>query len=357
MHDGAYKQHFILFGYIVMFSVIFYVALHILGKYMLPFVTAWIAALLFQPLVNKCVSVTHLPRRLVGAIMLILMLSAGTLAVFLIVDRALIELRIFISYLGDNSSGIVDNITGYARNVLEKLHLNFIADNESVQKTVADMIAGSIEKFTSYVTSKLGSFIMKTPKILFITVVFVMASFYLISDFEKLNRYIGSLMPDRTVRALANIKNKILDTAVKYFRAYMIILLITFSELLVAFLILKVRYALLLAILIALLDLLPVIGVGTVLVPWAIMSMLTGKAGFGTALIVVYIIISIVRQISETHIIGAKLGLPAIVTLLSVYVGFRAAGIIGMIIGPFAAVMIKNFINYYSDVRNRQYQQ
>ena len=352
MREGAYKQHFILFGYLIMISALSYVALHILGKYMLPFVTAWIAALLFQPLVNKCVRLTHLPRRLVGAIMLILMLAAGTLVVFLLVDRALSELKVFISYLGDNSSGIVENITGYTESVLEKLHLNFIADNDSVQKTVSDMIGSSIEKFTSYVTSKVGSFIMKTPGILFITVVFVMASFYLISDFEKLNRYIGSLMPGRTVRALVNIKNKILDTAVKYFRAYMIILLITFSELLAAFLILKVRYALLLALIIALLDLLPVIGVGTVLVPWAAMSMITGKAGFGIALMIVYIIISIVRQISETHIIGANLGLPAIVTLLSVYAGFRAAGIIGMIIGPFAAVMIKNFINYYYDVKN-----
>ena len=76
--------------------------------------------------------------------------------------------------------------------------------------------------------------------------------------------------------------------------------------------------------------------------PWALICFITGKPGLGSGLLIVFILITVMREITESHIIGSQLGVPAILTLLSVYVGLRCAGIPGMLIGPFAALLIKN---------------
>ena len=98
---------------------------------------------------------------------------------------------------------------------------------------------------------------------------------------------------------------------------------------------------------VALLDLLPAVGVGTVMGRWALICFLSGRPGLGAGLLVAFVIITVMREISESHIIGSQLGIPAVVTLLSVYVGLRTAGILGMLIGPFAALLIKNIATFY----------
>ena len=349
MADKAYKRHFIIFGYAVMITAIVWAAFYILGKFLLPFAVAWLAALLFQPLINRFVKLTKLPRRIAGGAILVILLAFGILAAFLIANRAYGELKVLVNNLGENTPNIVGGVTDIGNSLIRKLKLSGSGEASYITETVAEAVQSGIGTLTSGITSRLGDFIMKLPEIFFITAVFIMASFYLISDFGRVNRYISSILPGRSVRVLGVLKNRIFDTAVKYFRAYMIILAITFAELLTGFLILGVRYALILAAVIALLDLLPAIGVGTVLVPWSVISFLTGDIKTGAGLLILLAVMMIVRQIAESHIIGSQLGIPAIVTLLAMYIGFRSAGLIGLIAAPFAAVIMKNFLTYYSE--------
>ena len=114
------------------------------------------------------------------------------------------------------------------------------------------------------------------PEKLFVLLIFLMAAFYLTLDFDRTEQKLASLLPARFVRVFGNIKGRLSRTVIAYIRAYLILLLITFAELLLAFSILRIRYALLLALLISLLDVLPAIGVGTVLLPWAGFCLLTG---------------------------------------------------------------------------------
>lgn len=136
-------------------------------------------------------------------------------------------------------------------------------------------------------------------------------------------------------------KRQLLGAFAGWLRAQATLMLITFGELAVGFLLLRVDLALLLAALVALVDALPVFGTGTVLLPWAVLALLGGDAGLALGLLAVYAAVSCVRSLLEPKLVGDKVGLPPLAALLAMYVGFRAFGVAGMILSPLAAILIK----------------
>ena len=126
-----------------------------------------------------------------------------------------------------------------------------------------------------------------------------------------------------------------MGTAAKYVRAYILLLSLTFCELFIGFAILKVPYPLLLALLTALVDILPILGVGAILVPWGLFEILIFKDIFtGVGLLIIYVIVAIIRQITEPKVVAGSLGLHPLLTLAAMYIGLKVFGILGMILGP-----------------------
>ena len=134
----------------------------------------------------------------------------------------------------------------------------------------------------------------------------------------------------------------VLKTALgSWLRAQGLLMLITFGELTAGFLFLQVDLALLLAVLVALVDALPVFGTGTVLLPWALLSLLSGNRRLALGLTVLYGLVSAVRSLLEPRLVGQKAGLPPLAALLAMYVGFKAFSVWGMIFCPLAAIFLK----------------
>ena len=141
---------------------------------------------------------------------------------------------------------------------------------------------------------------------------------------------------------MQKLKDASLFTFGRYMRANLIILIMTTVELTVGFLIIGVRYALLIAVVTALIDILPVFGSGAVLIPYAVISFVRGDFALGIKLVVLYAVVSFVRQISEPRIMGKSLGVHPLLSLMAVYIGYRFFGVIGMVFMPLLIVMIKN---------------
>ena len=117
---------------------------------------------------------------------------------------------------------------------------------------------------------------------------------------------------------------------------------LTAAELLIGFLLLSVDYAVLLALITAVLDALPVLGVGIVLIPYAILSFAMGNTVTGIGLLILYGVITVVRQIAEPRLVGKSLGLHPILMLIAFYAGWRLFGVAGVLIGPLLAMVIKS---------------
>lgn len=126
-----------------------------------------------------------------------------------------------------------------------------------------------------------------------------------------------------------------------WLRAQGILMLVTFGELAVGFLLLRVDLFLLLAALVALVDALPVFGTGTVLLPWALVTFLSGDWKLALGLLALYGLVSLVRSLLEPKLVGDKVGLPPLAALFAMYLGFKALGVPGMILAPLAAIFVK----------------
>ena len=197
--------------------------------------------------------------------------------------------------------------------------------------------------FTSMLTS-LGSFISDVvyviPKSLLFILVTVIASAYFAVGLEDVNAAVKRILPVRVIEALVKVKEGFLSTLLKYLRSYLLLLVITFGEMLLGLFLLRAPYPLVMAIVIALLDLLPVIGVGFVLIPWSAWSFVIDKTPFGIGLLVLFGVHTVLRQVIEPKIVGKNLGMHPLLTLIFIYVGYSVFGFIGIFLVPIFTVLV-----------------
>ena len=185
------------------------------------------------------------------------------------------------------------------------------------------------------------------PSVVLFLLVTLIACFYFAVDYKSIGRAMSALMPNG-LRARLPDRFRQSDwrdgagrAIRRYIRAYFLLFLLTAGELLIGFLILSVDYAVLFAILTALLDILPVLGVGTVLIPYAVVAFVTGDVFLGVGLLILYGVMTVVRQIVEPHLVGKSLGLHPVVMLIAFYAGWKLFGVAGVFAGPILAMLIK----------------
>ena len=200
-------------------------------------------------------------------------------------------------------------------------------------------------KFASgFLTDGAAAIAGKLPSVLFSAVITVVASCYIALDSEHLIRFAKDLLPKRICERIIRIRDIFRDNIFKYILGYILLSLIAFAELLIGFFLLRIRYAVLLAALTAFVDLLPVFGTGTVLIPWAVIDIISGNRSQAIGLLVIYAVISVVRYFAEPHIVGKRVGVDPLITLIAMVVGLRIGGLAGLLILPIACVVT---IQYY----------
>ena len=209
-----------------------------------------------------------------------------------------------------------------------------------------DGIAGQVsDGLGKWLTAFLGGILGAMPSILLFVTVTVISCYYFCLESHRVGGALISLLPKGIRCAVPDLKERISGTALGYVKAYAILFSVTVSLLMIGLLILRVQYALLLAIVIAIVDLLPVVGMGMVLIPWGVFALLSGDTVMGIGIFILFAVISITHQVLEPRLLGKGLGLHPLVTLLSMYIGFRLFGITGMISGPIAATIITAALN------------
>lgn len=187
------------------------------------------------------------------------------------------------------------------------------------------------------------------PSVLLSVVIGIIAWIFFTKDYNYIVRFIQNQLPDGKKNLLVEIKQVFSKTILKMLRAYGLIMLITFIELFIGFSILsavgimKNSYFLWIAAGVAVFDILPVAGSGGILIPWALFSLILGNYKQAIGLLVIYGVISIIRQYIEPKIVGNSLGVHPIVTLMGLYFGLKLFGFMGMILVPIIIMTLKAF--------------
>ena len=312
-----------------------------LGIYFWPFVIGIVIAVILEKPVEAIVKKTKISRKIVG-----------TIAVFItyIILGALIALAI--------TSLVNEAITLSTKipNIYENLKIEYKAIYTSITDlldrtppAVSDSVyniglnvLSKLATLTTKVANAIINFIMFVPNIIIYIVVTLLATLFLVTDRRTITKFMTDALPNSWVKKITDVIRKCFESLGSYLKALITLITLTFLELLIAFLILEVDYPLLIALIGAIIDALPIVGVSALLLPWAIYSAVTGNLSFGIALVVLYLIMTVIRQLVEPKIVSNKVGTHPFVTLLCMYLGFKLLGLAGLIIGPVFMIIFKN---------------
>lgn len=343
----------------MLFCVLFaIVALLFVGKYLLiailPFLIAWGAALLLRPPAKWIADKTALPKKLCATVLLLLIfLIIGLLLVFT-VNRLLAESGRLLERLSAESDRIGTYISGLAerlRHLKEKIPiLRDFAKIEGLEaldgyfdRLLSETVKGLTSALTTKIPTLIGRFISALPSFLLFFIISVMASFYFTLDLDTIHNFLKSLLPKALAARMPALQSGFKNFLTRYLRAYTLILFLTFCELYVGFSVLGLEYSFLPAVLIALIDIFPVLGVGAILLPWAGVVLLSGNYYVGFGLIILWGAVTVIRQIIEPRIVGGTLGVHPILMLIAMYIGFRLFGILGILLSPAAVITARFF--------------
>lgn len=152
----------------------------------------------------------------------------------------------------------------------------------------------------------------------------------MVGDYERIAAFAGTNTPHQAKKILNNIRIYLTDTLFVVIRSYVLIMLLTFAELSILFSLFGIESAVMKAALIALLDILPILGTGGIMIPWAVTSLVLGYTKLGLELLLIYGIVTVIRNYVEPKIVGTQLGLHPIITLVSMFIGLRLFGFWGL---------------------------
>ena len=318
-------------------ALLLYIGVKYVFVLAIPFLLAWGVAFSVRPLANIISGATRIPERIVRVILTVILIVGG-LAV--IISASLFALGEAWDFLTELAEG--DALYDVLNKVTDPLG-DIIGDREGAEE-LRRVISSAVDSLISSVLSKLGSlltaFVLGVPGYAVFILVSVIASIYFSLDLEGINSAVKSFLPKWLSHRMSGFKARFLSSLLKYLRAYLTIMLITFIEMLFGFLILGVRYAVLFAFIVALLDALPLIGVGTVLLPWSIYNFIFGDARLGIGILVLFLAHEVVRQLTEPRIVGKNLGIHPVLSLVLLYVGYIVFGFFGLFLIPIASVAL-----------------
>ncbi len=326
--------------YIIFLLGIVYVGIKYLLPLLMPFVIGVILALIFRKPIDMLNKKFRVNRILMS--ILILIIFYGVLGVV-------------ASMIGFKAFGFLSNLfyslpSLYETTVLPAIQqatdeiIRRFPDIEFYLEDILNNISNSIIQFLTNASSAVVGFIARfaasLPNLLINLIFTIVSSFFFTIDYHRITRFlILQIKPERREMIL-KLKDNGIGTIGKFIRAYATIISITFLELSIGFWILGIANPFLFGALVAIIDVMPILGTGAVLLPWAIISLIIGNTKIGVGMLLLYVVITAIRQAIEPRIVGQQIGLHPIITLILMYVGAQLMGVLGLFILPIIATII-----------------
>ncbi len=319
--------------------------LSFLVKGFLPFLFAVVLAVLIDPLVDWLEQKKGIKRGYAVTFVLFLLVIFISLFMVFVISRLVIELSALYKeiplYTQDWYGTILNAVEGI-RNYLTNNPLPLEAQEalRNSMNTLVDQTAGIIAKTTNFLFNLLTGL----PGFVTILIVSALATFFISRDKAQVAHFFYQLVPKKHVKPVSSVVGHINSALVGFFRAETILISITAMLTITGLYLIGVDYALTVGIIVGLLDLLPILGPGAFFIPWAIIAFISGRISFGVALLIIYGIVSTVRQLIEPKILSQSIGLNPLATLVAIYVGLQFFGVAGIIIGPFVFILVKGIL-------------
>ena len=320
-------------------ALIAFFSVRLLLIYFKPFVVALVLALIIEPIV-RMFQKFKLSRGI--SVLLSMILFLGGLIAFSIfaVTRTVYELIKLYDRLPNYYEELYSFITGVIQEATA-LYLQLPPEVLNILQDVLKTVFQKLTTFLSSTTTFLIDLITKLPTTFIFFIITLIATFFLTKDKYIIKDFIFRQLPSNWGSKLTSLKTDLFMALFGFLKAEFIILSITFTESFIGLSLIGIDYAFTLALIIAVFDILPVLGTGGIYVPWAIVNIIRGNYVLGISLLVLYGVITVVRYMIEPKIVGQQLGIHPVVTLMSMFAGMKLIGAAGLILGPTAVVALK----------------
>ena len=325
----------------VAYIILVLLAWNFIKKFLFPFFLAFLLSVAIRPIAKRVCKGTRLSKKVVSVILLSLAYGAVALMLVYAVGRLYDESVEITSSLVANAKNITESVVGFIEKIKELVHLDEGKNSEYIYSLIEKSIDKAFGELSSSVATSAASVVSRLPSAFLSFFVFLFASYYITADYETVCSYLSGFVPSSKREMLSSLKRKVEGALKKVGKAYLLLFLLTFAELYLAFLLLKVQYRFTIAIVVALLDMLPAIGVGIILVPWALFELWNGNKAMAFSLLSVYIIITAIRELIEPRVMGKSLGVHPLAALVSVYAGIKMLGFAGAFVAPIALALVK----------------
>ena len=338
MPENKHLRFFCILLYISLALLFFWAFFKYILGLLAPFIVAFIFSRIISKPVDLCEKRLKFPRPFASIILTVLCFGTiGTLLYFVFTSLFDFLSEWFDTFANSNISfeGIFEDLKSY-------LPPNFKSYVDANSGNWLTSITDSLKSFVGPLISEAATFAASLPSVLIFIIASIVSTYFFTNDYEMIKTKLKSAIPEKFETKILQTKNEISTTLVRYLRALLVLMGITFVELSLGFFILGIDNAIILAAIIAIVDALPILGTGWILTPWAIYSLLTGDFTLAIGLPVLYCVIAIVRNTIEPKIVGKHIGLHPLATLMSMYIGLKLFGIIGMFM-PIPIAILKQF--------------
>lgn len=340
-----FKKTLVNVIYISAALALLYLGARFLLPLLAPFLIAYAVSAVIRPVVGAAQRRLSLPRGLTSVLCMAALIAFLFCLLFLFFDRFFYELRGLLSLIADSSEEIVGAVSGAVKKVCGSIpFLRDRANEEAIISNISQMGLDMLKNLSYKAPDVLGNVLTALPEALFVSLSFIISLYYFSSMKTDGLTCLIERLPEGRRPAAKKFRERAAVALTSVAKGYLLVLSVTFVLLFIAFSLIGIEYAFVLALITAIVDILPVLGIGTVLLPYAFFKLAAGEVGAGVGLLVTFLVVSVIREVIEPKLVGRSCGLHPLTTVAALYVGFRAAGFFGLIIAPVTAIIIKSVL-------------
>lgn len=344
------KQFIINVSYFLIIIGIAYIVIKYLLGLVTPFLVGFVVAVMLQKVINTLAVKLRLPKKLSAVFsVLVFYLVLGFLLFWLAMSiiagaKDLVE-RLPGIYTRDIEPVIMEVFMAIER-LMARFDLTMVQFLEDFHITLSQSIGKIVSEMSSVAIATITSAVSLVPRMFLGIVLSVISSVFFAMDFEMVMSFLTDLLPQKWRSYSGEMRSFSSNILGKYIKSYILIMLITFTEVAIGLSILRVNNAIPIAAFTAVVDILPVLGTGAILIPWGLFNLAKGNLFLGLGLLVLYVVITIIRNVLEPRLVGQQIGLHPIVMLLCMYVGVRLFGVVGLFALPISILVVKYFYEH-----------
>lgn len=334
-----------------------------------PFIFAFFVAMIVQRPTNACYRKLKKGKGIISTVLVLTLLLIIAAFVSLAGAQIVSTAKDFISFITQKINDfptfvekleewVLGAVTIFPDSFEAKLSSSVIAGLERFKEVTATEAAGilmdsaanteiSLSSLLAPIGGGIWGVVKEIPSVVIAIVVAVIASCFMASDYDRLVGFLKNQLPEKRRTVLSRSKSILLTTLKQLLKAYGTIMLVTFTEVFIGLNILKLvgiydsGYIFIIAAITCVVDIVPVLGTGTIMIPWAFYSLITGNIPLTIGLAVIYVVILIVRQVVEPKLVAVRLGLPPVITIAAMYLGTQIFGFVGLFLLPITIIMLK----------------